>query len=154
MVEYDGKLFILNKAQLVRICMATRVLYSVIALALVLGAGFFLSTFNTANTVTLNELRMPSNVVQYTFSTYSVLSALPNATVATIDGVHYSYSQMPAYEEFIPGTLHTYSFAATIPSRYPGRQYTLQYVTMCGVNSTSSGSFYATGPCTITAKYR
>lgn len=133
--------------------MEQRVLYGIIALIVLLGAGLFVNSFATSDSMTLNALKPSQGLVQYTFAMSSNLNAQQNAIALTVDGVQYTYSQMPSYNEFNPNTYHTYSFAATIPSKVPGKQYTLKYVTRCGVNSTDLGSFDATGPCTVVAKY-
>jgi hypothetical protein len=89
------------------------------------------------------------NEFYYQFSTNKI-PAGSKSIILTIDGISYTYSQLPVTETFIAGTQHKYSFSNTI---YSGNAaYTFNGVSGCGFARISS-TFNSAANCALTVSY-
>ncbi|MEM4099730.1 MAG: hypothetical protein QXZ38_03710 [Candidatus Micrarchaeaceae archaeon] len=97
-----------------------------------------------------------SQVINFTQPVYVTFQTTPMpgalATVASFDNTQFTYPQLPVTFSYTRNSVHNYAFdsAVTGPS---GTRYVYLSVSGCGLTA-QSGSFVATGNCTVTANYR
>ncbi len=135
--------------------MVNKLAFGAGVLVLLLALGFFINYQQASAAV--SALRRPPQYVTYTFIVKPMPSALPTATVVTIDGVAYTPSQLPAYEEFSYDTRHSYQFASNIATANPNANYVFNSTLITGGSACGGGGvygrYYVTHNCTITARY-
>ncbi|MGC8587321.1 MAG: Ig-like domain-containing protein, partial [Candidatus Micrarchaeia archaeon] len=88
--------------------------------------------------------------VYVTFETTPMQST--TAPVLTVDGVSYTYQQLPLTIAYNINSKHSYSFASPI-SGATSTRYAYSSISGCGV-STQSGNFTAISNCTMLATYK
>jgi len=118
------------------------------------GSGSYSGTNNPA-TVTMNgPITETANFIQITTVTFSVsgMSSDASGTVLTVDGVSYSYSNLPVSFTWDVGSSHSFSWSSPV-SAGSGKQYA--WVSTSGLSTSQSGSITVpSNGGSVTASYK
>jgi len=120
------------------------------------GSGSYSGTANPASVTVNGPITETANFAPLTATvtfTVSGLSSDSSGTVLTVDGVGYSYSQLPKSFSWNVGSSHTFAWTDPVSSTVSGKRYV--WVSTSGLSTAKSGSIIVpSGGGSVSATYK
>jgi hypothetical protein len=83
----------------------------------------------------------------------SIMQSPTSQNVLTVDGIGYTYFQLPLIMRLAPGSSHTYSFASQVQTTTSNTRYAYKNITGCPSATSQNGIVIANASCTVLANY-